>query len=278
MDDVALCGTEARSAGVGVGCSTVCVTGPYAEVLGHNEDAYSEVLANWYIVSAHIVDDGIEERFASLCYAGHLPGYTSGYNHHGLVFSINTLTCQRLNGNGTPRHFLCRALLAVDNMVHAQQVLRDRGQGAADGCSINMTFLRQEGDRLFHNAEMAPPESQSSPRESQLCILTASPGEHVIHCNTYLRLRVCELSDQLLENSKERLRVLNSQAPPETYEDVVRLLGDQSGNKHWVFQDYVDPNADSATIAVGKVNIKVLNIKKNPTFFFFVILDLFRML
>lgn len=42
---------------------------------------------------------------------------------------------------------------------------------------------RQEGDRLFHNAEMGP--SESGQNQSQLNILTASPGEHIIHANKY---------------------------------------------------------------------------------------------
>lgn len=41
------------------------------------------------------------------------------------------------------RHFITRALLSSENFVQAQQILRDTGVGAADGCSINMTFLRQ---------------------------------------------------------------------------------------------------------------------------------------
>lgn len=40
---------------------------------------------------------------------------------------------------------------------------------------------RQEGDRLFHNAEMGPTEAGQS--QSQLNVFTASPGEHIIHCN-----------------------------------------------------------------------------------------------
>lgn len=88
------------------GCSTVIVNHPGEEVLGHTEDALPDVLNHWYLVSAHIIPDpdydggkwGIyEERFTSLCYAGHLPGYTMGYNHHGVVFSINTLSAARLN-------------------------------------------------------------------------------------------------------------------------------------------------------------------------------------
>lgn len=43
----------------------------------------------------------MEEKFTSLCYAGHLPGYTMGYNHHGLVYSINTLSANKLYSGRT---------------------------------------------------------------------------------------------------------------------------------------------------------------------------------
>lgn len=42
-----------------------------------------------------------EEKFTSLCYAGHLPGYTMGFNHHGLVYSINTLSARYLQSGKT---------------------------------------------------------------------------------------------------------------------------------------------------------------------------------
>lgn len=103
-----------------------------------------------------------EEKFTSLCYAGHLPGYTMNYNHHGLVFSINTLSAKTLNRAKNrklnlnawnvdiyllkkiikARHFITRALLSAENFEQAQKILRDSGTGAADGCSINMTFLK----------------------------------------------------------------------------------------------------------------------------------------
>lgn len=120
-----------------IGCSTICVNEPgnvrknfgsskfpliawlsQQETLGHTEDALSENLNNFYIVSAHIISDSpqgkykvTEERFTSLCYAGHLPGYTMNYNHHGLVFSINTLSANKLNSGKTRKiwkAFVCR--------------------------------------------------------------------------------------------------------------------------------------------------------------------------
>jgi hypothetical protein len=45
----------------------------------------------------------------------------------------------------TARHFITRALLTAENFAQAQQILRDNGVGAADGCSINMTFLKWVG-------------------------------------------------------------------------------------------------------------------------------------
>lgn len=90
----------------------------FQEILGHTEDALSEVLNHFYIVSAHIISDSpqgkynvTEEKFTSLCYAGHLPGYTMNYNHHGLVFSINTLSANNLNSGKTRK---CCIVLIVD--------------------------------------------------------------------------------------------------------------------------------------------------------------------
>lgn len=78
------------------------------QILAHTEDALEATLNHWYMVSAHIVSETpqgrygvVEERYTSLCYAGHLPGYTMNYNHHGLVFSINTLSAKHLRSGKT---------------------------------------------------------------------------------------------------------------------------------------------------------------------------------
>lgn len=79
--------------------------------MGHTEDALTETLNHYYFVVAHIINDTPqgkynvkEERFMSLCYAGHLPGYTMNYNHHGLVFSINTLSAEVLRSGKTRKY------------------------------------------------------------------------------------------------------------------------------------------------------------------------------
>lgn len=100
--------------GSSTGCSSIIINEPDngEVVLGHNEDAPSDYLNNYYFVSAHIINNNPEgkwevkeEKFTSLCYAGHLPGYTMSYNHHGLIFSINTLSAKRLNSGKTRKCF-----------------------------------------------------------------------------------------------------------------------------------------------------------------------------
>ncbi|XP_017779046.1 PREDICTED: uncharacterized protein LOC108564492 [Nicrophorus vespilloides] len=241
------------------GCSSICVNNGEQEVLGHTEDAFNVALNNYYFVSAHIITEkpqgkwGVtEERFTSLCYAGHLPGYTMNYNHHGLVFSINTLSAAKLHPGKTPRHFLTRALLSAENFEQAQKILRDSGCGAGDGCSINLTFLNQEGDRLFHNAEMGPADYGN---ESQLNILTASPGEHLLHTNKYLRLEIQQIKGFVIDSAEARLDALKTFKPPKSKNDVIEMLGDQSGIKYRVFQDF-GPDDVVKTIAVGIFDCK----------------------
>ena len=76
---------------------------------------------------------------------------------------------------------MTRSLLGVENYVQCQETLRNEGFGAAEGFSVNMTFLQQDGDRIFHNAEVGPAEPNSF--ISQISILSASPQEYFAHCN-----------------------------------------------------------------------------------------------
>jgi len=72
-------------------------------LLGHTEDAMTEILNNVYIVQAEILDqeDHIVEEFTSFSYAGHLMGYTMGFNPHGMVYSVNTLFPKEIHQSGT---------------------------------------------------------------------------------------------------------------------------------------------------------------------------------
>jgi len=78
------------------------------QFIGHNEDALNAMINHFYIVSAHIKPcseegGGIfpirEEKWEAMTYAGSLPGYASGHNYHGLVFSVNTIFTKKLHIN-----------------------------------------------------------------------------------------------------------------------------------------------------------------------------------
>ncbi|XP_011629908.1 uncharacterized protein LOC105422297 [Pogonomyrmex barbatus] len=235
-----------------VGCSTIMCNQPGHEILGHNEDALKETLNHWYLVNAHVIEAGYrEEKFTSLCYAGFLPGYTMSYNHHGLVFSINTISAAVLRSAKTPRYFITRALLGVENFVQAQQILRNEGYGAAEGFSVNMTFLTQEGDRMFHNAEVGPAEVGAD--RSRLSILTVSPGENTSHCNRYLRLKVAEIKKAMLESSISREKTISKYPPIKNRQDVISVLSDQTDKDYRIYREYDSAGADDRvkTIATG---------------------------
>ncbi|XP_058808212.1 beta-alanyl-dopamine/carcinine hydrolase isoform X2 [Phymastichus coffea] len=231
-----------------VGCSTVICNQPGQEILGHNEDALSETLNHWYLVDAHVTEPGYpDEKFCSLSYAGFLPGYTMGYNHHGLVYSINTLSAKSLRSGKTPRYFITRSLLSAENYVQAQMILRNEGYGAAEGFAVNMTF-QQEGDRMFHNAEIGPVEKGQA--YSQLSIQTASPGEYFYHCNKYMRLPVPEVDGLIIDSSIHRMQAICRHSPPENLQDLINILSDQTDDDFRVYQE-IQPSDFVKTIATG---------------------------
>ncbi|XP_045616266.1 beta-alanyl-dopamine/carcinine hydrolase [Procambarus clarkii] len=244
---------KARSSGTN-GCSAVCVNHEGQVLLGHTEDALPENLNHTYMVSAHITEAepqgkwGIRsEGFTAYCYPGHLPGYCMGYNHHGLVYSINALYPQTVLAGKTPRHFLCRALLSAKTMEKAQQILRDRGTGSADGFCVNMSFTMQEGDHLFHNAEVGPAVNSN---ESPLSILTISPGEHLLHTNKYLRLSIPEVDGLSIKSSNHRHTRALECCAPETRATLLALLSDTHDVTYPFFREGGEPDFVK-TVAVG---------------------------
>jgi len=69
-------------------------------MIGNNVDVRMKTIRHYYIVNAHIkparnerrgVFAAREEKWTSLTYAGMLSGYLGGYNHYGLVYTVNTI-------------------------------------------------------------------------------------------------------------------------------------------------------------------------------------------
>uniref|UniRef100_A0A1B0AXN0 Peptidase C45 hydrolase domain-containing protein n=1 Tax=Glossina palpalis gambiensis TaxID=67801 RepID=A0A1B0AXN0_9MUSC len=238
-----------------IGCSSIILNGPKDRILAHTEDALTATLNHYYFVVAHIINDTPqgkynvkEERFMSLCYAGHLPGYTMSYNHHGLVFSINTLSAEILRSGKTPRHFITRALLGAENFEQALKVLKDEGVGAGDGCSINLTFLN-DSSATCYNIEMAP--TLGTEKESRLDIKKIAPSNFNCHANKYERIKIEQANQIMLDSSISRMKTFMAYNPPKTKKDVITMLGDTSGGTHCVFRENLCMDEEVKTIAVG---------------------------
>nr|CAH0106005.1 unnamed protein product [Daphnia galeata] len=231
----------------GNGCSSVMCNHENV-VLGHTEDAFAVAFNHLYIVHADITEEcGRHERFSSLCYAGHLPGFCMNINEHGLVYTINIIEPVRVHNNKTPRHFLTRAMLSARNLVEAQAILRDRGSGSSHGFCVNMSFMKQEGPILFHSAEVGPAENN----ESQLSILTISPGESHVHCNKYLRLKINEDDNGLaVLSSNGRHRVMENLGLPTTIGEVIDMLSNDDDKDYPIYRRGTEKDI-VLTIATG---------------------------
>ncbi|XP_059055166.1 beta-alanyl-dopamine/carcinine hydrolase [Achroia grisella] len=233
------------------GCSSIGVNNPESGILGHTEDAFSETLNHFYIMSAHIIptpedkeNGAVEEQFMSLCYAGHMPGYTMGYNHNGLVFSINTLSPLVLKPGNTPRTFITRALLAAKSFSDAENILRDEGLGIGNGFSVNMLWTDAWGRQLY-NVEVAPDLKGNK----SLLNIHKYDEEPLVHCNIYQRLHVTEVIGPIIDSSESRLEAIHKYKPPQSRGEVVDILSDTAGKKFQVFQE--KPDSIIQTIAAG---------------------------
>nr|XP_021194703.2 uncharacterized protein LOC110379374 isoform X1 [Helicoverpa armigera] len=234
------------------GCSSIAFKNPHATLLGHTEDAFSETLNHFYIMVAHITPapedvkaGAVEERFASLCYAGQMPGYTMGYNENGLVFSINTLSPLILKHGNTPRTFITRAMLRAKNFGEIEQILRDEGLGIGNGFSVNMIWTNSWGDRQIYNVEVSPDLKGD---RSQLNIQKYDK-EPLVHCNKYQRTNLTEVTGRIIDSSVARLRVIHSYPAPRSRSDVANMLSDTTDPEFKVFQEH--PEDVIKTIAAG---------------------------
>lgn len=248
-----------------LGCTSVSLNKDGEILLGHTEDAEAEMLNHLYIVDAEIIEEDAQgrwgfkrEHFTALCYAGEVPGFCMGYNRHGIAFSVNVLRPRHIYSGKTPRHFLCRALLAADSMAAAQRILQDASVGAADGFSANVIHLAKDGGRAFHNFEVAPPKAGSA--ESQVSVHVVERGQHFIHTNNYQHLKTEEHCEALVVTSSRRRRARAEVLPPPTSRELlVALLSDDEDPVHPIFRTQ-DP--DFITTALGLFDV----VKREWTF------------
>ncbi|CAH2035092.1 unnamed protein product, partial [Iphiclides podalirius] len=234
------------------GCSDIAFNTPANTVIGHTEDALMETLNHFYIMSAHVIPTpedkehgAVEERFASLCYAGQLPGYTMGFNENGLVFTINTLSPQNLKPGNTPRTFITRALLAARDPAEANNILLDQGLGIGNGFSTNMIWTNAKGERQLLNIEVAP----DLKNDKSIINVQKYDSEPLMHCNAYLREQVQQVTGAIIDSSRARMKAIRQHLPPKSRSDIEEIISDTTYQEYPVFQTNVD--AQIQTIAAG---------------------------
>ncbi|MBA4319791.1 MAG: hypothetical protein C0412_15435, partial [Flavobacterium sp.] len=80
-------------------------------IIGHNEDWLKDHINSLYICK--IKQKGKPESI-SLSYAGHLPGFSIGFNSAGLAYTGNSIDAKEINKEGLPWQFLTRGFLDAE--------------------------------------------------------------------------------------------------------------------------------------------------------------------
>jgi len=230
-------------------------------ILGHTEDAVTEIVNHIYVLNAEILNDKGEtvEKFTSLSYAGHLVGYTMGYNSHGTVYSVNTLF-PNVYAAGTPRAFIARALLNCASLKEALDIMRDTGTGISDGFSLNLCLKdkKHPGDFEFFNIEVLPPAQNTDIKESMMNLTKVKHGESFAHCNKYLRMDATEPNFPVACSTcrHDTLNTLVETKDIDGIEDIKRVLSDQSNEEYPIFICKNTSKLFIKTVAVGIFDLK----------------------
>ncbi|XP_027849361.2 uncharacterized protein LOC114128947 [Aphis gossypii] len=250
-----------------IGCTSLIINQPNAQLLGHTEDALSETTNNYYIVAAHVLPDetemgGIfqarEEKFEALAYAGHLPGYASGHNYYGLVFSINTIFVSKPLRGKIPREFITRALLSSRaDLGEILDILTNEGVGTADGFNVNFGFLHvPKESRVFHTVEVTP---KTDSDRSEVYLADFGIGNNSLHTNRLLHLKYPELDEAAYGSSlsrESRYKKMTANKTAASIQDMLEVLGNREDDPWPVFSDKPDARVSTINLGVFDFNKK----------------------
>lgn len=200
---------EARIKALTEGCTTILAPADDATsmpaIIAHNEDGDGAFMTHRYWVKA---SPDNAPAFESFLYPGMLPGHSFGVNAAGLVQTINNIRPDDLKP-GIPRHFICRAILASENLQEAVSHLQrtDRASG-------------------FHHAigfpGMSAPASIEAPASGMVLRNVDRPQAHANHLIDDYFSKI----DQVVTDSSDyRQRTvdehLNDGGDPATPEDIL---------------------------------------------------------
>lgn len=103
------------------GCTTIMSAGPAGLRITHNEDGDPGLAARCGVVSVRQVAG---PAFASFVYPGSITGHTFAVTERGLAMTVNNIRWLDAQ-TGVPRMVLARAILNVDGVKRAVQLLRE---------------------------------------------------------------------------------------------------------------------------------------------------------
>ncbi|XP_025208980.1 uncharacterized protein LOC112604245 [Melanaphis sacchari] len=256
------------------GCTSLIINQPNSQLLGHTEDALSETVNNYYIMAAHVVPGeselggrfpAREEKFKALTYAGHLPGYASGHNHYGLVFSINTIFVSKPLRGKIPREFITRALLSSRaDLGEILDILTNEGVGTADGFNVNFGFLHvPKESRVFHTVEVTPKVDCD---KSEVYLADFGIGNNSIHTNRLLHLKYPELDESAYGSSvsrESRYKQITANKTAASFQDMLEVLGNRDDKPWPIFSDKSDARVSTINLGVFDFNKKTWTMWSN---------------
>ncbi|VVC42587.1 Peptidase C45 [Cinara cedri] len=251
-----------------VGCTSILVNQPSLKALGHTEDALTETVNNFILLCAHIIPSdrekgGIfearEEKFKAITYIGHLSGYASGFNYHGVIFSINTLFVSNPLPNKIPREIITRALLgARADMKEIMSIVLNEGCGTADGFNVNVAFLNEPSEQFVtHTIEVVP-----DPGNSSAIALNSFPvGQNSLHTNRMLHIKYPELHEEAYNSSlvrEARYAQLTKNNLISNVVDLVRVLGNQDDiTTYPIFSDSDSARVNTIVLGIFDLDLRV---------------------
>ncbi|KAK3605406.1 hypothetical protein CHS0354_036316 [Potamilus streckersoni] len=229
------------------GCSSVYVNTPDLKILALNEDVDVFSTPYFYIISAHIIDPGVqkgtvtceEEQFTSLSCPDSLPGYGFGFNKYGLAYTINATVPMKACVGSPPAGLITRGLLSASSVDEMVRISRNEGYGASDGFNANIASLNH---KEMWSLEVGPGKFES-PLKLTTIHEQVDPDKpcHYFHFNSYYHLDDVEQNFNL-PSSNARTKRAHEMPPPRTLKDVKAILGDTQNNIYPIYRSRQPPD------------------------------------
>ena len=214
----------------------ISVPSPSEAVWGHNEDGSEGDRHTCFLVNATLLDpisNKVKDRFVAFGYAGTVAGLAYGWNHHGIVFTVNSLYPNDLNLQSPMAQVVGRKAYSSSTIEHAAMVAAS-GRGTS-GFNMNIGSVFPE-DGSYTGRRVLSVEVDSNRKSASIhetSPLQKGPPSFFFHMNMYLVLMTNQSDDP---SSDARLAVLSKNyAQANTTHDVATMLGDTSNPNYPVY-------------------------------------------